>query len=56
MDKESVIDIVRALLIALIAIAAFIGWFWRTLREQRLFFAHGPQRADFRYSVAIRVI
>ena len=28
MDKESVIEIVRALLIAVVAIAVFVGWFW----------------------------
>ena len=28
MDKESLIDIFRAFAIALVAIAAFIGWFW----------------------------
>ncbi len=35
MDKESVIEIVRALLIALVAIAVFIGWFWLHLSRAK---------------------
>jgi len=34
-DKESVIEIVRALLIALVAIAVFIGWFWLHLSRAK---------------------
>ena len=35
MDKQSIIEIVRALLIALVAIAAFIGWFWLHLSRAK---------------------
>jgi hypothetical protein len=45
MDKQSLIDIARALLIALAAIAVFIGWFWLHLSRAkallRALAAHG---------------
>jgi hypothetical protein len=58
MDKESVIGIVRALLIALVAIAVFIGWFWlhisRAKAVLRAWAAGGGfQILDFRKSYMV---